>query len=311
MLVQGNGQSNGKIILIGEHSVVYGEPAIAFPFGGTQVNATVQQAEKNFLTSRYYVGYLQNAPEQLQSIKQLAHKLQTDLHTPHFELDINSTIPAARGMGSSAAVAVAITRAFFSWSEQELTQKKLLSFVNFAEKIAHGNPSGIDAAATSGEEPIFFERKQGVTTFPMNIDAYLLVADTGILGQTREAVQSVAQRLHTFHDETFSAIQELGILTDQAKEAIIANQPEVLGELMIKAHKRLKSLTVSNKLLDAFIQFSLENGALGAKLTGGGRGGCFLALTKTKEQAEILAQQLQERGIKETWIQGLGVYQYA
>lgn len=80
---------------------------------------------------------------------------------------------------------------------------------------------------------------------------------------------------------------------------------------MNQAQTHLKSLTVSNQLLDNVIQFSLENGALGAKLTGGGRGGCFLALTKTKEQAEILAQHLQERGIKETWIQGLGVYQYA
>ncbi|MDN6639279.1 MAG: mevalonate kinase [Tetragenococcus sp.] len=311
MLVQGNGHSNGKIILIGEHSVVYGEPAIAFPFSGTQVNATVQQAEKNFLASCYYVGYLEGAPEQLQSVTQLAYKLQTELHTPHFQLDINSTVPAARGMGSSAAVAVAVTRAFFAWSEQELNQKTLLFFVDFAENIAHGNPSGIDAAAASGNEPIFFERKQQVTTFPMNMNAHLLVADTGMLGQTREAVQSVSERLQAFHNKTFSAIQELGVLTDQAKEAIIANQPEVLGEIMNQAQDHLRSLTVSNQRLDDFIHFSLENGALGAKLTGGGRGGCFLALTKTKEQAELLAQRLQKRGIKKSWIQGLGVYQYA
>ncbi|GMA48376.1 mevalonate kinase [Tetragenococcus muriaticus] len=311
MLCQGNGHSNGKIILIGEHSVVYGEPAIAFPFNGTQVKANIQQTESNYLTSRYYTGYLQNAPEQLKSIMQLSYRLQTALHTPNFHLTINSTIPAARGMGSSAAVAVAVTRAFFHWSEQNLNQQELLFFVDFAERIAHGNPSGIDAAAASGDEPIFFERKQQVTTFPMNIDAYLLVADTGMLGQTREAVQSVYQLLQDFNKKTFTGIQELGLLTDQAKEAIIENQPEALGEIMTQAQQYLKSLTVSNQLLDDFIQFSLDNGALGAKLTGGGRGGCFLALTKTKEQAEQLAQKLQKLGIKETWVQGLGVYQYA
>lgn len=310
MVVQGNGQSNGKIILIGEHSAVYGKPAIVFPFNDTQVQVTVQAAEKNFLTSRYYIGDLQNAPEQLKSIKQLAYKLQTYLHTPNFHLNITSTIPVARGMGSSAAVAIAITRAFFAWKKQALDRQTLLFFADFSEKIAHGNPSGMDAAAASGDEPIFFEHKQ-IANFPMNIDAYLLVADTGVLGQTRAAVKSVAQRLQTFQKETSSIIQELGLLTGQAKEAIITNQPEYLGEVMNQAQTCLKTLTVSNQLLDNFIQFSLENGALGAKLTGGGRGGCFLALTKTKEQAEVLACLLKERGIKETWIQGLGVYQYA
>lgn len=310
MLVQGNGRSNGKIILIGEHSAVYDKAAIVLPFNDTQIHVTVQQAPKNFLMSRYYIGYLTDAPENLQSIKKLTYKLQTYLHTPNFQININSTIPVARGMGSSAAVAIAITRAFFAWKQQYLEQETLLSFTDYAEKIAHGNPSGMDAAAASSKEPIFFEHKQ-FATFPMNIDAYLLVADTGVLGQTRAAVKSVAQRFKTFHEQTSHAIEALGLLTEQAKEAIITNQPEILGEVMNQAQSHLQSLTVSNKLLDDLIQFSLENGALGAKLTGGGRGGCFLALTKTKEQAEELAQLLQERGIKESWVQGLGVYQYA
>jgi len=310
MLGQGNSRSNGKIILIGEHSAVYDKPAIVLPFSDTQIYVNVRQASKNSLTSRYYIGYLTDVPNEMQGIKQLTYKLQAYLHTPNFHLDINSTVPVARGMGSSAAVAIAITRAFFSWKEEYLDQQTLLFFANYAEKIAHGNPSGMDAAAASSKEPIFFEHKQ-FTTFPMNIDAYLLVADTGVLGQTRAAVKSVSQRLQTFHKETSAIIQDLGLLTEQAKEAIIANQPESLGEVMNQAQTNLKTLTVSNQLLDDFIQFSLDNGALGAKLTGGGRGGCFLALAKTKIQAEQLAQKLEERGIKETWIQGLGVYQYA
>ncbi|HLQ39946.1 MAG TPA: mevalonate kinase [Tetragenococcus sp.] len=310
MLTQGIGQSNGKIILIGEHAVVYGEPAIAFPFCGTQVTVTVEEAEENKLASRYHVGLLEYAPEKLRSITNLSKNLQSYLHTPNFHLEIESSIPAARGMGSSAAVAVAITRAFFNWQEQTLADETLLSFVDFAEKIAHGNPSGIDAAAASGKQPIFFAREQAISTFPMNIDAYLIVADTGILGQTREAVQAVAQRLKTFNGSTNLALQEIGLLTDQAKIAIIDNQPEILGQLMNQAQKCLRSLSVSNQQLDQLIQLVLDHHALGAKLTGGGRGGCFLVLTKTRQQAEKLVQLLQNHGIAKTWVQGLGAYQY-
>lgn len=311
MLTQGTGRSNGKIILIGEHAVVYGEPAIAFPFNKTHVTATISDEKESFLTSRYHVGKLREAPRQLKSIMALSTKLQHSLHTSDFHLKIESTIPAARGMGSSAAVAVAITRAFFDWQEQALDQETLLSFVNFAEKIAHGNPSGIDAAAASGDQPIFFERKQTLSTFPMNIDAYLLVADTGILGQTRDAVQAVSEQLEKNNSQTSLTLQEIGLLTDQAKKAIIHNQPEILGTVMTQAQNCLKSLRVSNDRLDELIELVLRHQALGAKLTGGGRGGCFLVLVKTQQQAAELSQLLKVHGVANTWIQGLGVYQYA
>ncbi|MGX7196842.1 mevalonate kinase [Enterococcus olivae] len=310
MLDQGIGKSTGKIILMGEHAVVYGEPAIAFPFGGTQVTATLQPAEENSLSSIYHQGALITAPQSLNNIQQLSDCLQKHLHTPNFHLSIESSIPSERGMGSSAAVAVAITRAFFDWQKTELTQSTLLKYVDFAEAIAHGNPSGIDAAATSGNQPIYFKRDQPFHSFPLNIDAYLLVADTGIKGQTRSAVRSVAELFEIAPDETSLTIYHLGQLTRQAKEAIIHNRTKELGSLMTQAQSYLKDLTVSNNTLDTLIHLALENGALGAKLTGGGRGGCLLALIETKEQAEQIATKLKAHGVKDTWLQGLGVYQH-
>src|SRR5699024_12315417 len=108
---------------------------------------------------------------------------------------------------------------------------------------------------------------------------------------------------HSLHDA-------LPILTKKAKQAIMDNQPELLGRLMTLAQAELKALTVSTPSLDHYIDLVLSQGALGAKLTGGGRGGCFLVLTKTREQAEKIAAILLEENIKNTWIQGLGVYQY-
>lgn len=311
MSTKGIGKATGKIILMGEHAVVYGEPAIAFPFSGTQVTATVQSAKENSLTSIYHIGLLADVPEELTNIQQLATCLQQKLHTEDFHLVIESTIPSERGMGSSAAVAVAITRAFFDWQKITLSQEELLDYVNFSENIAHGNPSGIDAAATSGEQPIYFRKDHDYLSFPLNIDAYLLVADTGIKGQTRSAVRSVAKLFEKDPDEISVEIKALGRLTEQAKEAIIYNQKSRLGKAMNQAQQHLKNLTVSNEAIDQYIQLALEHHSLGAKLTGGGRGGCLLVLLENKQQAEELASILKDQGIKNTWLQGLGKFAHS
>lgn len=307
----GTGEATGKIILMGEHAVVYQQPAIAFPFKGTTITAMVTQANENTLTSSYHTGILTTTSENLANITHLTQKLQEDLITPAFHLTIQSTIPAERGMGSSAAVAVAITRAFFDWMQQELSEETLLQYVNFSEKIAHGNPSGIDAAATSGTQPIYYQKNTPITPFPLHLDAFLVVADTGIKGQTRAAVRSVATLANENPEFVEQLTTHLGELTDQAKRAIMHNEAEVLGQLMDQAQLDLEQLGVSNDALDRYTRLAKENGALGAKLTGGGRGGCFIVLTKTKEEAERICQVLQQAGVNGTWLQGLGVYQHA
>lgn len=307
----GTGYASGKIIIMGEHSVVYGEPAIAFPFSGTGIQTTVQfhQANESWIESSFFTGPIAKAPHSMKSVKTLIWQLikQFKVQQP-FYLDIQSNVPAERGMGSSAAVAVSITRAFFDWLELPATQQNVLYFVNQAEKIAHGNPSGIDATTISGTTPILYQKGIGIHPFELNMDAYLVVADTGIKGQTRKAVKDVARLMEKNPYETGHDLQQLGLLAKNAQHAILHNQPEILGDSMNQAQNLLRALGTSNAALDHLIETALDHGALGAKLTGGGRGGCMICLAPDAAVGARLQNVLALAGANNTWIEGLGVY---
>lgn len=310
------GKASGKIILMGEHAVVYGQPAIAIPFSAVETVAEVKEdGEALTVTCEFYDGLVHKMPEILESLK---HAIRFSLYRigapqdPAIHIDIHSTIPAERGMGSSAAVAVAIARSLFNFYGKVLTDKELWEIVQSSEKIAHGNPSGIDTVTTSGKSPVFFVKDQPIEQLSINMDAYLIVADTGQTGQTLKAIQSVKALLSkvTYQIDSLSdpkqAIKELGQLTKLAKEALLNNYILELGEVMNQAHQLLASLTVSNQTLDRLAQAARQAGALGAKLTGGGRGGCLIAFAKDKESAEKIARTLLEQGAKQAWCQYLG-----
>ena len=310
------GKASGKIILMGEHAVVYGQPAIAIPFSAVETVAEVKEdGEALTVTCEFYDGLVHKMPEILESLK---HAIRFSLYRigapqdPAIHIDIHSTIPAERGMGSSAAVAVAIARSLFNFYGKVLTDKELWEIVQSSEKIAHGNPSGIDTVTTSGKSPVFFVKDQPIEQLSINMDAYLIVADTGQTGQTLKAIQSVKALLSkvTYQIDSLSdpkqAIKELGQLTKLAKEALLNNYILELGEVMNQAHQLLASLTVSNQTLDRLAQAARQAGALGVKLTGGGRGGCLIGLAKDKECAEKIARTLLEQGAKQAWCQYLG-----
>lgn len=306
----GIGRATGKIILIGEHSVVYGKKAIAFPFAGVGIHTTVQKKPTIHIQSKYFSGTLDEMKQiaSMHNLVLLIEVLQKDLALPNFDLSIQSSIPSERGMGSSAAVAVSIVRAIFDWQNLALDNKNLLKYVDYSEQIAHDNPSGIDAAATSGTQPILFEKGQPFEAFPLNVDAYLLVADTGIKGQTRQAVKDVATLVNQKGQSVQAIIDQLGDLTLEAKTAIIQNQAKRLGQIMTASHHLLQKLTVSNQTLDEAVEIALDNHALGAKLTGGGRGGCLIVLAKDLQNAKQIQEKLISYGMKRTWLQGLGVF---
>ncbi len=302
----GRGFAHGKIILMGEHAVVYGQPAIAFPFPATKMEVTVTETSgEPTIDCAFYSGVLAKMPELLESLRKVAELVLTDLNqqSAKLKIKIESSIPAERGMGSSAAVAVALTRALYNYFGRKLSKKKLLTIVAAAETIAHGNPSGLDALMTSEETPLYFIKGKEFCPLTLNLDAVLVVGDTGKTGQTKAAVASVAEKIRGSKAEYYQKnLDNIGDLVKRSRGFLEKNDAASLGKAMSEGQKLLKELDVSSYELDHLIETADSAGALGAKLTGGGRGGCMIALASDRKKAEEICLELTLAGARATWI---------
>lgn len=287
----GIGKAHSKIILMGEHSVVYGFPAIALPLIDIEVVCRIKKAEKK-LEFDFYDTLSTAIFSALDYLK---------IKNQPISYEITSQVPQRRGMGSSAAVSIAAIRAVFSYFDQELSDHLLEILVNKAEIIAHTNPSGLDAKTCLSDQAIKFIRNVGFVSLAIDLNAYLVIADTGIHGHTREAVNKVAK----FEDSNLPHLAALGQLTEDVEEAINDKDIVSIGKSMTQAHEHLKAIGVSIKQSNQLVVQAIENGALGAKMSGGGLGGCIIALAKNQEDAEKISQALEEKGAVNTWIQRL------
>lgn len=299
--------SNAKIILMGEHSVVYNQPAIALPIRNVKTTVKIQSIPGDIqIRSRYFNGFLNDIHSNLLGIKQLINQTLTTLGKPHYGLllDIDSQIPAERGMGSSASTAVAIVRAMYAFFDRPLTKNKLLKTVNISEKIIHGNPSGLDSATASADRPIWFKRDGTIKALPINFNGYLVISDSGIKGKTGEAVDIVKNKLRIDNDSRL-LIEKLGELTSQTATALKDDDSLALGDIMNNAQVCLRQLGVSHPAVEKLIQAANQSGASGSKLTGGGLGGCVISLVPDAQAAENVSVQLRKAGATATWIEKL------
>ena len=287
----GVGQAHSKIILIGEHAVVYGYPAISLPLLEVEVTCRVVPATTPWRLFE----------EDTLSMAVYASLEYLNIKDAYIRCRIDSAIPEKRGMGSSAAISIAAIRAVFDYYQAELPHDVLEILVNRAEMIAHMNPSGLDAKTCLSDQPIRFIKNVGFEELAMDLSAYLVIADTGVYGHTREAIQVVESK----GKEALPFLYALGELTQQAEEAIKARDAVILGEILTKAHGNLKEIGVSSLEADALVNTALQHGALGAKMSGGGLGGCIIALVADYHQAQDLAERLEEKGAVQTWIESL------
>ena len=292
---RGIGKSHSKIILIGEHSVVYGYPAIAIPLRKIGIECIVEDAKNSFFYNK--INTLSVAI--FTALKHLKKE------NAKIKYKITSQIPQKRGMGSSAAVSIAAIRAIFDYFEEDLKDELLEKLVNTAEIVAHQTPSGLDAKTCLSDKAIKFIKNKEFSYIDLNLDAYLVIADTGIYGKTSEAIQSVKN----LGSKADIPLKKLGDLTDEMAKILTENSKsksemiDKAGKIMTKANTELGKLNITIEKTDLFVKTAIENGASGAKISGGGLGGCVIALAKNLEIVEKIKDGFTKCGAENIWVE--------
>ncbi|MBF6255564.1 mevalonate kinase [Nocardia farcinica] len=303
----GAGRAHAKAILLGEHTVVHGTPALAVPIPALPVRASAFRAQHrppgpgqpDAHLSRLTVGAGTPAVCGPQvAVGAALHRWDLDHET--VDIVLHRTIPPARGLGSSAADAAAAVRAVADLYGRSLDADTLYELVQCGEQVAHGRASGVDARAILATGPIRFQAG-AAEPLAVALDAALVLADSGVPGATQQAV-AVAGK--TLNGDTIGARRILGRATELAATAMAAlseGRGAALGRTLLAFHELLGALGVGHPRTDALVAAALGAGAHGAKLTGAGLGGCVLALTEPGRAAATVGAALRRAGAVRTW----------
>jgi mevalonate kinase len=298
----------GKLILMGEHAVVYGEPGLVFPLPDLRASVSLYKTDSLqldapdlnlFLKADALVSSehplvltLKRASAYFTSRAPLPEGL------PVLGYQIQSDIPVKRGMGSGTAISCAVFKAFAAYYGQTVSLTEVQRFAQQMDQIYHGQPSGIDAAVIAHERPLRFQRnitepgREAQITFLEIAALPLLIADTGPARPTAEAVAKVAEAYR--RDPAIPrVIQRIGALVTAAEQALLAGDMNTLGALLSENHQCLQSLGISSPALDHLVREAHERvppGVVaGAKLSGAGLGGVCFALL---QQPEVIHREV-------------------
>ncbi len=298
----GLGSAHGKSILMGEHSVVYGAPAVALPLLDLQTAVSVRASKTATITSDLYTGPLAKAPKELRpvitALRATAHHVGLNIES--CEIVISSTVPLERGLGSSAAVSAAMVAAVSNAAGVTLSDSDEFKLVQIAENVAHGTSSGLDAHTVRSLTPVRF---QGGKPSDVHVAKpfTFVIADSGTSGSTSAAVNGVRMLREQSPRFVDGIINGLADLAERAMVALGEGNEYDLGSSMREGQEQLTRLGVSAPALDALIEAADKAGALGAKLTGSGLGGCVLALAKDQDHARELIAGFEAAGASRGW----------
>ncbi len=325
--------ASGKIILFGEHAVVYGRPAIAVPVSHVRAQASVHATHDDEVTidapdiARAFA--LRDAPDDdpLATIIRLTCA-QFQVAPRGFRVQVRSTIPVARGLGSGAAVSVAVARALADFFAREVSREEISALAYEVERLHHGTPSGIDNTVIAFEQPVYFvrgrtvsptrteqtgmETAKGENVRESRIESFhvarpftMIIADTGVPALTKVAVGDVRRAWEQNRDEYETMFNHIGTLAHNARVMIEQGANEELGGLMTVNQTWLTLLGVSSPEIQTLVDAAMNAGARGAKLSGGGRGGNVIALVDEVTQDNVM-RAMRSAGARDVMVTRVG-----
>lgn len=299
-----------KIILFGEHAVVYGQPAIALPMTTLSSKVSIlgnplgNPNEVRIIAPEIGMDdFFHNLPEDdffVTAITLVMNHLNIDQY-PACEVRITSTIPVASGLGSSASIAVSLLRTLFAFLGKSPNNRIISNLALQLEKIHHGNPSGIDNSVITFEKPIYFIREKPVEFIQVKKLLTLIIGNTGIGSTTKESVSIVREKLQTNPIKINQLFQEIGSISKEAKIFLETGKNKLIGEKMNQNHHLLQDIGVSCSELDHLVTAAVNAGAMGAKLCGSGLGGNMVALAD-EDSIDQITSALRDAGAVQTYI---------
>lgn len=295
---------NGKVILLGEHAVVHGVAAIAAGLRDGARAALVERRAASLHVAPWNVTARPDDGTSLGAAFSALLRAREDDRRPsepaptHGHIEACVALPGSAGLGSSAALAVALLRALdiADGIERDFARSQAVALA--WERVFHGNPSGIDTALALVGGLVRYRRSAGSEPSLVPLSAArpltLVVGQSGEPGSTRAMVERVAT--HRGREGWDEALADIEALVRCAEQAIVDGALDVLGNAMGRCHERLAAWGVSTPRLDAMCERARAAGALGAKLTGGGGGGCMIALVASENVAAQVADALARMG---------------
>jgi len=288
----------GKVILTGEHFVVYGEPSLVM---AVDLRATVEARSgvEGFVIEAPDLGVawrgVGEVPRPLMPVKLLMDRLLEEAPSTGLWVRITSSLPMSAGLGSSAAVAVAAAKSIGAALGEELTEDEVFKLALEAERLVHVNPSGVDPLISTVGGVVAYRRDEGYVSVEASVEPVVVVGFTGSRRPTGAMVKRVERLRRDFPEVMMPLFHAGGHLTIEAAEALREGDLERLGRLLDINHGLLCAIGVSTRKLDRLVYLARRAGALGAKLTGAGGGGCMIALCR-REGVDKVAKAIERGG---------------
>lgn len=298
----------GKLILFGEHFVVYKVPALV----GAVAAYTDCECERLSTPGLIVVDNrpavpnykVTKAEEADAALRLVFDHFGLDLQKEGFKLTFGGDLCCASGIGASAAQVVSLARALSQTLKRPMTENEINAAGYEGEKGYHGTPSGIDNTAATFGGILKFQRTDGDPIFEKKKIATpmkLVYASTGITSSTTTVVGDVRAKKESDPAWFEELLQKYIALVEKAEKALDEADVVEVGKLMNENHTLCQQLTVSCPELDKLVDTARQAGAVGAKMSGTGRGGLMLALTPTPEVQDAVASALKEAGAPQVW----------